>query len=595
MKKQITLLTILTSCFLLSVSFFTSTGSCCKDVIACGDATAGPYNLLLKVRDPSRPGLQILCHVPANYTYTYQHPWTGAPLTFTTTHSYIGVATLGDTLPNIVKAGMMITDAGLAFGDADTDSNWKNPSRNAWDDFDWLRYAGQQADDENEAITLLTKDVVDELHASAVSENLFLVGPNKSAIIEADAYHYHTEELTDGVRVMSNYPIALWQTQIHKKLPIASSFNSQRTTTARQGDVIRLGSLYGVKIMRITKDHIILRQIPALKIDNRLQLPGTPVVIQRGERKTVGDYSVTVLAVLGKYARVHISTVYQAWEHELLKQLEPHYGSLTVQDMMNLSRLHTEDLQGLRPLCEDLFPYESALISKIPEEHSNVFSSGWFAANHACSSIYVPIHILDTDIYTPYTTGEAAQLSLDLLQIYGHGTLIIPFSNLEKIFLNETTLLEHLAQNYTENTTAVSQLFTIADTAMQQQAYLTEQLWRDNAQLPDSLDTKNLYETLVSLWGNNYTTSLINMEHAVDTLKNNPDTQDQCKTIQTIALTICNQKIAINQHLHINTTHTQENYHLAENSFTNQEYTTAFSYLHQTLQESDTLLHSVYP
>ena len=39
----------------------------CKDIIACGNSTAGDYNLLLKVRDPSRPGLQVLTIVPENY------------------------------------------------------------------------------------------------------------------------------------------------------------------------------------------------------------------------------------------------------------------------------------------------------------------------------------------------------------------------------------------------------------------------------------------------------------------------------------------------------------------------------------------------
>ena len=49
----------------------------CKDIIACGDATAGDYNLLLKVRDPSRPGLQVLCIIPVGYEYTYRNPWNG--------------------------------------------------------------------------------------------------------------------------------------------------------------------------------------------------------------------------------------------------------------------------------------------------------------------------------------------------------------------------------------------------------------------------------------------------------------------------------------------------------------------------------------
>ena len=102
-------------------------------------ATAGDYSLLLKVRDPSRSGLQVLCRVPEGTQYTYHHPWTGKPWDFIVTHTFIGVATQGDTLPNIVKAGMVLTDAGLAFGDADTLSHWVNPTKNAWDDFDWIQ------------------------------------------------------------------------------------------------------------------------------------------------------------------------------------------------------------------------------------------------------------------------------------------------------------------------------------------------------------------------------------------------------------------------------------------------------------------------
>ena len=72
-------------------------------------------------------------------------------------------------------------------------------------------------------------------------------------------------------------------------------------------------------------------------------------------------------------------------------------------------------------MCEDAVEYEAAMIFKIPEEHANLLSSGWFAANHACSSIYVPVHICDNDFYDPYQTGEAAALSLELLHKYGHG------------------------------------------------------------------------------------------------------------------------------------------------------------------------------
>ena len=47
--------------------------SACKDIVACGNTTAGDYNLLLKVRDPSRPGYQVLTIVPKGYSYNYHH------------------------------------------------------------------------------------------------------------------------------------------------------------------------------------------------------------------------------------------------------------------------------------------------------------------------------------------------------------------------------------------------------------------------------------------------------------------------------------------------------------------------------------------
>jgi hypothetical protein len=136
----------------------------CKDIIACGDATAGDYNLLLKVRDPSRPGLQVLCIVPMGYEYTYRNPWNGKPQENKVLHKFIGVTTVDDIIPNIIKAGMSLSDSGLAYGDADTASRWINPSKNAWDDFDWMRYTCERANNEDEAVYLLTEEVVKKLH-----------------------------------------------------------------------------------------------------------------------------------------------------------------------------------------------------------------------------------------------------------------------------------------------------------------------------------------------------------------------------------------------------------------------------------------------
>jgi len=165
--KQKILSYLLISILLCSILII-PVGKSCKDIIITHAKTAGDYSLLLKVRDPSRPGLQVLCRVPKGTQYTYHSPWIGKSWEFTVTHTFIGVATEGDTLPNIVKAGMVVTDAGLAFGDADTLSGWINPTKNAWDDFDWIRFACQTADTEDEAINLLTTEAVDQLHATGV-------------------------------------------------------------------------------------------------------------------------------------------------------------------------------------------------------------------------------------------------------------------------------------------------------------------------------------------------------------------------------------------------------------------------------------------
>ena len=150
--KKITVVLILLAIFLFLSVTCSSSVCACKDIIAIGDATEGDYNLLMKVRDPSRPGPQVLSIVPKGYEYDYHHPWTGKTMSFTTEHKYIGIASEDDILPNIVKAGMSLSTSGLAYGDADTGSGWINPiKRYAWDDFDWIRYACQTAGDEDEA------------------------------------------------------------------------------------------------------------------------------------------------------------------------------------------------------------------------------------------------------------------------------------------------------------------------------------------------------------------------------------------------------------------------------------------------------------
>ena len=559
----------------------------CKDIVAVGDATDGNYNLLLKVRDPSRPGPQVLCIVPEGYEYTYNHPWTGKPMEFKTKHKFIGVATKGDTIPNIVKAGTTLTDSGIAFGDADTDSNWKNPTRNAWDDFDWIRYACEKADDENQAVNLMTEDCVDQLHASGVSENLFVVGPKKAFVIEADAFHYNVKEINDIV-VMSNYPKELWRTQRHKKLPIASSFDMEKEGYVRRGRTVRLNSLYGVKIVGIGEDWIVARQVPFVKIYNKMiRIMGTRVEIKLGERETVGDYSVRLIDIDGKKAKVSVSYVFKAWEDKMLQYIESKYGCITLKDMINWSRLHGEDLEGLRPMCQDFFPYESVMIYKIPEENYGLLSSGWFSANHACSSIYIPVHISNNDIYEPYKTEQAAEVSLELLDLYGHGTLTPVFSRVEDVFLSETEGHEEMANKLIENNSDISEFLTIVDTSIQEQAWLTEQIWLEVGK--SSNNNQEIIEIIGRIWRENYSVSLDLMTSAIDSLRNISELRTISK-ITDIALNVCESRLNAAQAIGKNISTSYEEYKNGKKLIEQGDYSSGFQLIKNAFRASDMLL-----
>jgi len=529
---------LLFHCIIVSVNV-----TACKDIIACGNATAGDFNILLKVRDPSRSGFQVLCIVPEGYEYNYHHPWTGKPMDIKVSHKFIGVATKNDTIPNIVKAGMSFSDSGIAFGDADTGSNWINPTRYAWDDFDWMRYACERADDEDEAVELLTKDVVKEMHASGISENLFIVGPNKGFVVEADAFHYKVKEIIDGVIAMSTYPKELWKTQYIKKRPIASSFDTIKEEYVKKGDTLRLDSLYGVKVVDVGVDWIIACPIPFFKISYSGIIFLEPIKIELGTRKTVGDFSVELLDISGNSAKVSLCYKFKAWEDKMMSYIKSKYGSIVIKDLINWSRLHEEDLDGLRPMCEDRFTYEASMIYKIPKSNYENLSSGWFAANHPCVSIYVPVHICDTEIYYPFENGDAAALSIELLKLYGHDNLTSYFMNVEDVFLYEMEIREQIAGDMIADDMSVSGFLTHIDMGMQKQAWLTEQIWMAASNVSNEEDKQKVIDIISGLWEANFSVSLDRMENAIYNLEDIPQTEDIVDDIRQIMLTIFDLRI----------------------------------------------------
>ena len=583
------LISLIFAVLLFSNFFISYNVEACKDIVACGDATEGDYNLLLKVRDPSRPGLQVLCIVPEGYEYTYHRPWTGKPMDFKTNNKYIGVATKGDTIPNIVKAGMSLSEAGISYGDADTGSNWINPTKYSWDDFDWIRYACEKAKDEDEAILLMTEDAVKKMHATGVSENLFIVGPNKGVVIEADAFRYKVKEIDNGVVVMSNYPKELWKSQLRDKLPIARSFDTVVEKYVRNKGVVRLKSIYGIRVVEIGGDFVTVKPVSFL---HALKTRSLNVVtkIGLGERKSIGYYSVELLDIDGKKAKIRVCYNFKAWEEKMLEYIQPQYGHITVKNMINWSRLETEDLDGLRPMCEKFFEYEAIAIYKIPKKNYEILSSGWFSPNHACSSVYVPFHICDNDIYDPYESGEAAQLSLDLFNIYEHDSLANSFSKVEDVFFYEIDSMEEISINLLASNNDISDFLTIIDMGMQKQAFLTEEIWMDVSTISEHNNKQEIVILIDSLWDTNYERSLKRMKNALIILEKGSAPIGIKEKIVDIVLDICRSRIdaagAIGKQIQT----VEEKYEEGSKLIKQGQYESGFDSLQKAFIQSDMLI-----
>lgn len=534
---------------------FLPIASACKDIIVTNDATAGDYSLFMKVRDPSRPGLQILCMIEKGYEYTYHHPWKGYNIPYIVKHKLIGVATQGDTPPSVLKAGMLLSDAGIAYGDADCPTFYINPTKNAWDDFDWLRYAAQNASSEEEAVEKLEEVV--KMHAPGIGENLFVVGKNKAYVIEADAFHFVKDEV-DGITVMSNYPKQLWHSRLLKRIAFASDFDRVYEGDVRKWQTIRLGGFYGVKITKVGNDFIEAKQIPA----------GEKIEIDRGKGGKVGNFYIELEDCNGKTARVKMCYEYYAWEKKIEDMLNEKYGRITVMDLMNISRLHSEDLDGLRGICEG--EKKAAMIFKIPENEK--LAMGWFAPDQ-CVSIFVPVHICDKDIYEAYKNGEAAQLALNLLMQFGHSK--VNFRNVERVFIRENEKMEEIALKRIDK---AGEIMTVVDTEMQKQAILMQKLWMNIGNEEKSI--------IREMWNESYYITLKNIEKNIKRLSD-----DSAEVMASIALSIA--KIRVDVESCVNGSNLHEKYNTARNYIERGEYNNGLKVIKEIFEKTDESLFGI--
>ncbi len=526
----------------------------CKDVIVMNEGTAGDYTLFMKIRDPSRPGLQVLFMVDKGYEYTYHHPWKGYNIPYTIKHKLIGVATIDDVPPNIIKAGMLMSDAGIAYGDADSPTLWVNPSRYAWDDFDWLRYAAQNASSVDEAVEKLEE--VKNMHAPGIGENLFVVSADKAYVIEADAFHFVSEEVKD-IAVMSNYPKQLWYSRWLKKIFIASNFDRVYEGNVRKWQTVRLGSLCGIKVLKIGEDWILVKQMPG----------GEKIKIEKGRGAKVGYYYVELEESDGKTARIKVCYEYYAWENKILEKLRQKYGAITVRDLMNLSRLHSEDLNGLRGLCEG--EKKATMIFKLCR---NGIYAAWFAPDQ-CVSIFVPVHMCDTTIYEAYKNGEAAELALTLLTKFGHDG--VNFGSIESVFIKENERMETLAAQHREKK---AEILTSVDTEMQRQAIIMEKLYLN----ADSEER----ELIKRLWQQDYHETLSNIYRNINRF------DDYGKEmLASIALSIA--KIRVDVEAAVNGSDLRKEYSKAEILFQKGKYKDAVGVAKEIYEKSDEKLFGI--
>jgi energy-converting hydrogenase A subunit M len=298
--------------------------------------------------------------------------------------------------------------------------------------------------------------------------------------------------------------------------------------------------------------------------------------------------------ILGDKAKIRVCNKFKAWEEKMLEHIEPRYGSITIEDMFNWSRLHKEDLDGLRPMCEDIYKYEAVAIYRIPEENYKFFSMGWFSPNHACSSIYVPFHICNTDIYDPYESGESAQLSLDLLNEYGHGNLIEMYNQTEHVFLNELNDIEKIIILNSYKYDLISDFLTIFDMSIQKQAFLTEDMWLQTGRIINQKNKQEIIEIISKIWDTSYSHSFDKMKHALFELKKFTTSNKIIENLQKISLDICRTRIDILELIGIENQNLEKKYNKAAILIENEKYEQGFEILKDVFIKSDMAIKGQY-
>jgi hypothetical protein len=121
------------------------------------------------------------------------------------------------------------------------------------------------------------------------------------------------------------------------------------------------------------------------------------------------------------------------------------------------------------------------------------------------------------------------------------------------------------------NASDITPFLTALDRGMQEQAFLTEQLW---------LSAPNASRGIIeNIWMGNYTLSLQRMQQTVSVLKNISGAEASISTLGKIALSICKSRIETAAIQGRNYIDYEQEYTTADQYFKSGEYTIGFAIL----------------
>jgi len=161
------------------------------------------------------------------------------------------------------------------------------------------------------------------------------------------------------------------------------------------------------------------------------------------------------------------------------------------------------------------------------------------------------------------------------------------FSRVEDVFLSETEGHEEMANKLIENNSDISEFLTIVDTSIQEQAWLTEQIWLEVGK--SSNNKQEIIEIMGSIWRENYYVSLDLMTGAIDSLRNISESRTISK-ITDIALNVCESRLNAAQAIGKNISTSYEEYKNGKKLIEQGDYSSGFQLIKNAFRASDMLL-----